>query len=187
MRKHLCRCRTWWNRERVCICCGSLCVCAGCRCLYPAPPCRAPLRWEPRCPAVWWGLSSCLDSLEKRSWHRDVTGMMSLQLRNGDAAYYQSADYCRNYTSPPVSYGDSSHYLARLPGKERLCPAGYPPTHTRPSTPFTASALMCARMEEIWATYDRRWHSGRWKVLLLLSPSCHGDGVHHSVQMDAAL
>lgn len=46
--------------------------------------------------------------------------MMALQLKNGDAPYYQSADYCRNYTSPPVSYGDSSHYLARLPGKERL-------------------------------------------------------------------
>ncbi|XP_056271051.1 zinc finger matrin-type protein 3 [Pseudoliparis swirei] len=41
---------------------------------------------------------------------------MALQLKNGDAPYYQSADYCRNYTSPPVSYGDSSHYLARLPG-----------------------------------------------------------------------
>ena len=45
--------------------------------------------------------------------------MMALQLKNGDAAYYQSAEYCRNYTSPPVSYGDSSHYLARLPGKKR--------------------------------------------------------------------
>ncbi|XP_075944027.1 uncharacterized protein zmat3 [Anarhichas minor] len=42
--------------------------------------------------------------------------MMALQLKNGDAAYYQSADYCRHYTSPPVSYGDSRHYLARLPG-----------------------------------------------------------------------
>lgn len=45
---------------------------------------------------------------------------MALQMKNGDAAYYQSAEFCRNYTSPPVSYGDSSHYLARLPGKERL-------------------------------------------------------------------
>ncbi|KAG7239936.1 hypothetical protein INR49_028131 [Caranx melampygus] len=38
-----------------------------------------------------------------------------MQLKTGDAAYYHSAEYCRNYTSPPVSYGDSSHYLARLP------------------------------------------------------------------------
>ncbi|XP_044056571.1 zinc finger matrin-type protein 3 isoform X2 [Siniperca chuatsi] len=46
--------------------------------------------------------------------------MMALQLKNGDAAYYQSAEYCRNYTSPPVSYGGSSHYLARLPGPETM-------------------------------------------------------------------
>ncbi|XP_060890524.1 zinc finger matrin-type protein 3 isoform X1 [Labrus mixtus] len=46
--------------------------------------------------------------------------MMALQLKTGDAAYYQSADYCRNYTSPPVSYGDSSHYFARLPGPETM-------------------------------------------------------------------
>ncbi|XP_029356028.1 zinc finger matrin-type protein 3 [Echeneis naucrates] len=43
-----------------------------------------------------------------------------MQLKNGDAAYYHSAEYCRNYTSPPVSYGDSSHYLARLPGPESM-------------------------------------------------------------------
>ncbi|KAM9848852.1 zinc finger matrin-type protein 3 [Aulostomus maculatus] len=46
--------------------------------------------------------------------------MMALQLRNGDAAYYQSAEYCRNYTSPPVAFGDSSHYLSRLPGPETM-------------------------------------------------------------------
>ncbi|XP_059196341.1 zinc finger matrin-type protein 3 [Centropristis striata] len=46
--------------------------------------------------------------------------MMALQLKNGDAAYYQSAEYCRNYTSPLVSYGDSRHYLARLPGPETM-------------------------------------------------------------------
>ncbi|XP_074524144.1 uncharacterized protein zmat3 [Halichoeres trimaculatus] len=46
--------------------------------------------------------------------------MMALQLKTGDAAYYQSAEYCRNYTSPPVSYGDSSHYLTRLPGPETM-------------------------------------------------------------------
>ncbi|XP_012733413.2 zinc finger matrin-type protein 3 [Fundulus heteroclitus] len=46
--------------------------------------------------------------------------MMALQLRSGDAAYYQSAEYCRNYTSQPVSYGDSSHYLARLPGPDTM-------------------------------------------------------------------
>lgn len=49
-----------------------------------------------------------------------MTAMMALQLKNGDAAYYQSAEYCRHYTSPPVNYGDSRHYLARLPGKEKL-------------------------------------------------------------------
>ncbi|KAJ4943482.1 hypothetical protein JOQ06_005982 [Pogonophryne albipinna] len=46
--------------------------------------------------------------------------MMALQLKNGDAAYYQSAEYCRHYTSPPVNYGDSRHYLARLPGPETM-------------------------------------------------------------------
>ncbi|KAM6921722.1 uncharacterized protein zmat3 [Xenentodon cancila] len=46
--------------------------------------------------------------------------MMALQLRTGDAAYYQSAEYCRNYTPPPVRYGDSSHYLARFPGPETM-------------------------------------------------------------------
>ncbi|XP_015248812.1 PREDICTED: zinc finger matrin-type protein 3 [Cyprinodon variegatus] len=46
--------------------------------------------------------------------------MMALQLRSGDAAYYQSAEYCRNYTSQPVSYSDSSHYLARLPGPDAM-------------------------------------------------------------------
>lgn len=44
---------------------------------------------------------------------------MALQMRSGDAAFYQCAEYCRNYTSPPVSYSDSSHYLARLPGKKK--------------------------------------------------------------------
>ncbi|XP_047231618.1 zinc finger matrin-type protein 3 [Girardinichthys multiradiatus] len=46
--------------------------------------------------------------------------MMALQLRSGDAAYYQSAEYCRNYTSQPVSYSDSSHYFARLPGPDTM-------------------------------------------------------------------
>ncbi|XP_049588318.1 zinc finger matrin-type protein 3 [Syngnathus scovelli] len=45
---------------------------------------------------------------------------MALQLRNGDAAYYQSAHYCRNYTSSAVSYSGSSHYLSRLPGTEAM-------------------------------------------------------------------
>ncbi|XP_070410396.1 zinc finger matrin-type protein 3 isoform X2 [Nothobranchius furzeri] len=44
---------------------------------------------------------------------------MALQLRDA-TAFYQSAEYYRNYTSPPVSYGDSSHYLARLPGPETM-------------------------------------------------------------------
>lgn len=63
----------------------------------------------------------------------DVTAMMALQLKNGDAAYYQSAEYCRNYTSAPLSYGDSSHYLNRLPGKETSPPLSTSPalyTHT---------------------------------------------------------
>ena len=43
-----------------------------------------------------------------------------MQLKSGDAAYYHSAEYCRNYTSPPtISYGHCSHYLPRLPGKKR--------------------------------------------------------------------
>ncbi|XP_035033528.1 zinc finger matrin-type protein 3 [Hippoglossus stenolepis] len=44
-----------------------------------------------------------------------------MQLKSGDAAYYHSAEYCRNYTSPPtVSYGHCSHYLPRLPGPENM-------------------------------------------------------------------
>ncbi|KAF6715510.1 Zinc finger matrin-type protein 3 [Oryzias melastigma] len=46
--------------------------------------------------------------------------MMALQLRSGDAAYYQSAGFCPNYTSQPVRYGDSSHYFAQLPGTEAM-------------------------------------------------------------------
>lgn len=72
---------------------------------------------------------------EKKLVKKDVTAMMALQLKNGDATYYQSAEYCRNYTSPPVSYGDSSHYLNRLPGKERLCHAG-----SSPPPPLTVSS-----------------------------------------------
>ncbi|XP_068599549.1 zinc finger matrin-type protein 3 [Brachionichthys hirsutus] len=45
---------------------------------------------------------------------------MALQLRTGDAANYQSAAFCRNYSSPQVRYGGSSHYLARLPGPGTL-------------------------------------------------------------------
>ncbi|CAB1437011.1 unnamed protein product [Pleuronectes platessa] len=44
-----------------------------------------------------------------------------MQLKSGDAAYYHSAEYCRNYTSPPtVTYGHCSHYLPRLPGESSL-------------------------------------------------------------------
>lgn len=85
--------------------------------------------------------------LEKRSWQRDVTAMMALQLKNGDAAYYQSAEYCRNYTSPPVSYGDSSHYLARLPGKERLAIQDLPP--------LWLSAVFCANVQG-WRKSNQR-------------------------------
>ncbi|KAM3876347.1 uncharacterized protein zmat3 [Diretmus argenteus] len=46
--------------------------------------------------------------------------MMALHMKNRDAAaYYQSAAYCRNYTSPPISYSDS-HYIARLAGSETM-------------------------------------------------------------------
>lgn len=64
-----------------------------------------------------------------------MTVMMALQLKNGTAAYYQSAEFCRNYTSPPVSYGDSSHYLARLPGKE-----------PHRITPFECQRSLCAEI-----------------------------------------
>ncbi|XP_034035368.1 zinc finger matrin-type protein 3 [Thalassophryne amazonica] len=46
--------------------------------------------------------------------------MMALQLKSGDAAYYHSAEFCRTYASAPISYGDSSHYLTRLPGPETI-------------------------------------------------------------------
>ncbi len=69
--------------------------------------------------------------------------MMALQLKNGDAAYYQSTEYCRNYTSPPVSYGDSSHYLSRLPGKERLA------IHDLPVDCQYSYALMCKDGENV--------------------------------------
>ncbi|XP_061636252.1 zinc finger matrin-type protein 3 isoform X1 [Phyllopteryx taeniolatus] len=45
---------------------------------------------------------------------------MALQLRNGDAAFYPSAQFCRNYTSSAVTYNNSSHYLSRLPGPETM-------------------------------------------------------------------
>lgn len=79
--------------------------------------------------------------------------MMALQLKNGDATYYQSAEYCRNYTSPPVSYGDSSHYLTRLPGKELR--------------------LTISLMRQGWGNLARdvcRLYSGRW----MLKPGCPG-------------
>lgn len=64
--------------------------------------------------------------------------MMALQLKgNGTATYYQSAEFCRNYSSPPVSYGDSSHYFARLPGKK---PYRITPTECQQS--------LCAKMEK---------------------------------------
>ncbi|KAM6962694.1 zinc finger matrin-type protein 3 [Aplochiton taeniatus] len=45
--------------------------------------------------------------------------MMALHVKNGDA-YYQSADYCRNYSTQAMNYGVSSHYFARLPGPEAV-------------------------------------------------------------------
>ncbi|XP_058494245.1 zinc finger matrin-type protein 3 [Solea solea] len=44
-----------------------------------------------------------------------------MQLKSGDAAaYYHSAQYCTNYTSPSLSYANSSHYLTRLPGPNNM-------------------------------------------------------------------
>lgn len=43
--------------------------------------------------------------------------MMALHVKNRDA-YYQSADYCRNFGTHPLNYGDSSHYFGRLAGKK---------------------------------------------------------------------
>lgn len=129
---------------------------------------------------------------------RDVTAMMALQLKNGDATYYQSAEYCRNYTSPPVSYGDNSHYLNRLPGKERLCHAG-----SSPPPPLTVSsrcALVCRQRKNLTsrdflkmlkcrATWMLKPVSA-WFVLLSPSLSCHLREAHHpsscSVCTDAA-
>ncbi|XP_072295491.1 uncharacterized protein zmat3 [Eucyclogobius newberryi] len=84
--------------------------------------------------------------------------MMALQLKTGDAAYYHHhhhhhhhhqqqqhrphlhhhspAEYCGNFTPPPaVNYGDSGHYLPRLPGAETLLK---PPLSlfTHPPQPF---------------------------------------------------
>ena len=123
--EHLCRRVQWKHKRGVFTCCGSTRAVASC-----VPLCAGD---RPRGESHGVGAygSDCHPAwppgfLERRSWQRDVTAMMALQLKNGDAAYYQSAEYCRNYTSPPVSYGDSSHYLARLPGKERLAMQGLP-------------------------------------------------------------
>lgn len=88
---------------------------------------------------------------------------MALQLKNGDATYYQSAEYCRNYTSPPVSYGDSSHYLNRLPGKERLA------TSSRWLTE-------CANMREGWGV------RGTWNRLPRFWCYHHRHHHHHHVR-----
>ncbi|XP_062306952.1 zinc finger matrin-type protein 3 [Osmerus eperlanus] len=45
--------------------------------------------------------------------------MMALHVKNRDA-YYQSADYCRNFGTHPLNYGDSSHYFGRLAGPEAM-------------------------------------------------------------------
>ncbi|CAL8306482.1 unnamed protein product [Lota lota] len=46
--------------------------------------------------------------------------MMALHIKNRDASYYQSAPFCRHFTSPPLSFPDSGHYLARFPGPESI-------------------------------------------------------------------
>lgn len=113
--------------------------------------------------------------------------MMALQLKNGDAAYYQSAEYCRNYTSPPVSYGDSSHYhLTRLPGKERLC-------HTGSLPPLTVS--FCANVqrdgENLTSLQMRKEETGcPGAAAVIIIVSCRGlQQPHHTViqLMDAAM
>lgn len=118
----------------------------------PMNCCRPPPVWRDPCfrsplgerRGVWamvW-LSSCLTARfsERRSWQRDVPAVMALQMRSGDA-FYQCAEYCRNYTSPPVSYSDSSHYLARLPGKKK---AGAPQKSH-------------AQLRKDWLESNRRW------------------------------
>ncbi|XP_026852732.2 zinc finger matrin-type protein 3 isoform X1 [Electrophorus electricus] len=42
---------------------------------------------------------------------------MAMNVRNRDAAY-QTADFCSTYSLQPVTYGNSSHYLPRIPGPE---------------------------------------------------------------------
>lgn len=90
--------------------------------------------------------------------------MMALQLKSGDAAYYQSADYCRNYTSPPVSYGDSSHYLARLPGKERLAIQDLPLFHCQQES-------ICANVRGWRKSSKGRLQMRKPVALVLLSSS----------------
>lgn len=102
---------------------------------------------------------------ERRSWWErgDVTAMMALQLKNGDAAYYQSAEYCRNYTSAPVSYGGSSHYLNRLPGKETPPPSNThtPPPHPHDTQRSSFAPAMCGEggkfSSEKFADVPQRW------------------------------
>ncbi|KAJ8278582.1 hypothetical protein GJAV_G00089140 [Gymnothorax javanicus] len=65
--------------------------------------------------------------------------MMAMNVKNR-GAYFQSSDYCRDYNSPAISYGNSGHYFPRLPGPETLlkppldlmCPA---PPHFQPAPP----------------------------------------------------
>ncbi|XP_030647862.1 zinc finger matrin-type protein 3 [Chanos chanos] len=42
---------------------------------------------------------------------------MAMNVKNIDT-FYQSAEYCSNYNSQPVNYGNSSHYVPRIPGPE---------------------------------------------------------------------
>lgn len=127
----------------------------------------------------------------RRSWQRDVTVRMALQLKNGTATYYQSAEFCRNYTSPPVSYGESGHYLARFPGKE-----------PHRITPLECQQSLCAKIGGVGGlfypgTFADRKYQGNVAVGLVSSsssPSFSSSAhlgvcnVHHSDHFaDAAL
>ncbi|XP_035270512.1 zinc finger matrin-type protein 3 [Anguilla anguilla] len=44
---------------------------------------------------------------------------MAMNVKNR-GAYFQSNDYCRNYSSQAIHYGNNNHFFPRLPGPESL-------------------------------------------------------------------
>lgn len=149
---------------------------------FPTLPRWTPLYREPLSPSVWKRLSSCspapVPGEEKLVGKGDVTAMMALQLKNGDAAYYQSAEYCRNYTSAPVSYGDSSHYLNRLPGKKTSPPPPCPPhqIHTRTHLHPLLMTLSDPHLRQQCAGKKEKSHP-RASQMWLMTLGCMGSAV----------